>query len=350
MDFRELDDYLKEYNLRELFYKQYYLAKQDPITYKEFMDNLNLSYIKENNIIIPELTLSSGSSPILKEDIFNNKDFNIHVSKHDRYSPVFNHKHLFFEILYVHSGHCKQNIMADEVILNEGDICIIAPESEHSVEVFDDSIIINIMVRKSAFDGIFSELLGEENILSSFFSKILYTKSYNNYIIFRTNNSTTARMSILHLSIESIEKRKYSNKMLNYVLLILFANLLRGDGNTIELPEKLRKSNPYLSSILIYIQNNYKTVTLEDLSDKFNFSVAHLSRLIKLNTGQNFKEIIQNIKLKKAIKLLSSGDLKICDISEQVGYENTTHFIRTFKKAYGVSRNQYRQNIIHKND
>lgn len=59
--------------------------------------------------------------------------------------------------------------------------------------------------------------------------------------------------------------------------------------------------------------------------------------------------MIQTLKLNKAIELLSSTDLKIRDISDAIGYENDTHFIRTFKKVYGISPNQYRdqiQNVI----
>ncbi|MGG7621267.1 AraC family transcriptional regulator [Bacillus coreaensis] len=346
----ELDAFLREYNIREHFLRDYFLAKQNSTSFKEFMNRLDLNFLIDNRIILPELNQTPDSLLVLEENIFKNKEFNIHVSKHDRYTPAFTHKHLFFEILYVYSGHCKQKIMMDTINLNEGDLCILSPGVEHSVEVFDDSIVINILVRKRTFEGIFSEILEDENILSSFFSKILYTKNYNNYIIFRTNNSTTIRMSIAHLFIEAIEKRKYSNKMLNYVLLILFANLLRGEKNMVELPAELRKSNQYLSDILIFIQNNYKTVTLDELSSKFNFTISHLSRLIKLHTGQNFREMIQKIKLEKAVKLLESSSLKIYEISEQVGYENTTHFIRTFKKIYGISPNQYRQNIIRKTD
>ena len=343
MNMQELDAYLKEYNTRELFYKEYHLAKQNPLQYKKFTDSIDLEFVKKNKIIIPELNFHFDSYTFLEDDIFNNEDLTTIVFKHDRYTPVFTHKHTFFEILYIYSGHCIQNIMGDRILLKEGDVCILSPDAEHSVEVFDESIVINILVRKSTFDNIFSEILDDDNILASFFTKILYTRSYNNYIIFRTNNSTTVRMSIKHIFIESLEIRKYSNKMLNYVLLILFVNLLRGKKSTVELPTELRKSNQYLSDILIYIQNNYKTVTLEELSHTFNFTISHLSRLIKLHTGQNFKEMIQTIKLNKAIKYLTSTDLKICDISERIGYENTTHFIRTFKKQYGVSPNHYRK-------
>ncbi|MCB5239586.1 helix-turn-helix domain-containing protein [Niallia circulans] len=45
------------------------------------------------------------------------------------------------------------------------------------------------------------------------------------------------------------------------------------------------------------------------------------------------------------MKLLSTTNLKIGEISAQVGYENTTYFIRTFKKMYGIPPNKYRQKL-----
>lgn len=51
------------------------------------------------------------------------------------------------------------------------------------------------------------------------------------------------------------------------------------------------------------------------------------------------------LKLEKSIKLLSTTNLKIGEISPQVGYENTTYFIRTFKKIYGIPPNKYRQKL-----
>ena len=350
MNVDELDKLLKEYTDDELYYKKYYLAKQNPDTYKSFIDNLDLEFIKKNVILIPEAKIDINPYFMLEDLLFTSKkDFNILVLKHYRYTPVFKHKHTFFEMLYVYSGHCEQNIMGDKIYLNEGDICIISPEVEHSIGIFDDSVVINILIRKSTFNDTFLEVLSDENILSSFFTKILYTKNYNNYIIFRTKNNLKIRDFISNIIIEDMENKKYSNKILDNFLMILFANLLRDDKNTIELPQELQKSTKHLSSILTYIQGNYKTVTLEELSNKFHFTVPYLSKLIKIHTGHTFKNMIQTIKLNKAIELLASSDLKICNISEIIGYENNTHFIRTFKKIYGVSPNHYRQQIHNEN-
>ena len=346
MNIDELDKNLKCYTKDELLYKEYYFAKKNPDILKNFIDNLDIEYIKNNYIIIPEVE-ESFSPYFLDEDYtFNKKkDYNVIALKHYRYTPIFKHKHSFFEMLYVYSGNIEQNIMGNQISLNEGDICIIPPGVEHSLGIFNDCVVINVLIRSTTFNDTFLEVLSDENILSSFFTKILYTKNYNNYIIFRTHNSSQIRTFMSNIIIESIDSEQYSNKILDNFLMILFAHLLRDKKNSVELPKELQKSTSHLTSILTYIQRNYKTVTLDDLSKEFHFSVPYLSKLIKANTGHTFKEMIQTIKLNKAIELLTSSDLKILNISDTIGYEDPNHFIRTFKKIYGISPNQYRQKI-----
>lgn len=349
MNIYELDEYLKAYTKDELIYMEYYYAKKNPNTFKEFVDNLDLEFVKTNYMILPEVNESFNPYFLNEDYIFSaKKNFNVITSKHYRYTPPFTHKHSYFEMLYVYSGNLKQDIMGNNMNLEEGDICIIPPNVEHSIEIYDDTVLINVFIRSTTFNDTFLEVLSEENILSSFFTKILYTKNYNNYIIFRTNNKPSIKTLLLNIISESINNEQYSNKIVDNFLMILFAYLLRDKTNTVELPQELQKSTKNLTSILTYIQGNYKTVTLEDLSKEFHFTVPYLSKLIKANTGHTFKEMIQTIKLNKAIELLTSSDLKIRDISEAIGYEDPNHFIRTFKKAYRISPNQYRHKVSDK--
>lgn len=346
MNMLELDKMLRKYTEDELCYKAYYRAAQNPDTLKAFMENLDMDLIMKNRILIPGIDHGIDPYFMPEELLFaDKKNHNVITLKHYRYTPEFVHKHSFFEMSYVYSGSFRPKIAGDELLFNEGDICILPPNVEHSVGIFDDTILINFLIRRSTFNDTFLEVLSDENIISSFFTKILYTKNYNNYIIFHTNNNATIKKILCDIIIEDIENKKYCSKVLDNLIMVFFAYLLRDENNKVELPQELQKTNKHLAAILSYIQGNYKTVTLEDLSKEFHFSIPYLSKLIKSTTGHTFKEMIQTIKLNKAIELLSSSDLKIRDISESVGYENDTHFIRTFKKAFGMSPNQYRNQI-----
>ena len=91
-----------------------------------------------------------------------------------------------------------------------------------------------------------------------------------------------------------------------------------------------------------YIQENYLTVTLDDLSNKFYLSKPYLSKYIKEKSGVTFGENVKKIRLKKASTLLRNGNMKVERVAEAAGYQNVEHFNRLFKKKYGMTPVQYR--------
>lgn len=106
-------------------------------------------------------------------------------------------------------------------------------------------------------------------------------------------------------------------------------------GNSEEKDERLIQ-------FLNYIQNHYKDVTLDDLSREFYLSKPYISKFIKQKSGETFGDILKKIRLKKAKTLLKNGNLSAEMIAAQVGYQNVEHFTRLFKKEYGVTPIQYR--------
>lgn len=94
--------------------------------------------------------------------------------------------------------------------------------------------------------------------------------------------------------------------------------------------------------MLNYIQMNYLTVTLDDLSEKFYLTKPYLSKYIKEKTGATFGETVKEIRMKKAKGLLKSGNMTVEKVALSVGYQNVEHFNRLFKKAYHMTPVQYR--------
>jgi len=67
-----------------------------------------------------------------------------------------------------------------------------------------------------------------------------------------------------------------------------------------------------------------------------------LGRIIKKSTGSTFKELLQKQRLNEAAVLLAHSDLSIAEVSEAVGYENTSFFHRLFAREMGLSPKAYR--------
>ena len=197
----------------------------------------------------------------------------------------------------------------------------------------------------STFNDTFFEILRSNNVLSSFFIKILNSKKYNNYIIFHTGEDYIIKEAVLNMYKEFIENERYNEKILNNMLMIFFAYILRYHEEDIETPNEINHETDKIIEIINYIQDNYASITLSKLANEFHFTIQYLSKIIKEYTGKTFSEIVQKIKMDKASALLLNTNFTVTDISYMVGYDNKEHFIRTFKKNFGVSPTQHRKGI-----
>lgn len=102
-----------------------------------------------------------------------------------------------------------------------------------------------------------------------------------------------------------------------------------------------------VKNALAYIEENYREkLKLSDVADQIYVSQWHLSKLLNKHTGQNFSEILNNIRIEKAKELLREPSLRIGDIAEEVGFLDVAHFSRVFKKQAGISANEYRNTVL----
>ena len=86
-------------------------------------------------------------------------------------------------------------------------------------------------------------------------------------------------------------------------------------------------------------------LTLQTVADCCYVSQWHLSKLLNRYTEKSFYDLLNTIRIQKAKELLSDPSLKIGQIGEMVGYSDTAHFARTFKKLEGMSANEYRNSL-----
>ncbi|GIN71614.1 putative two-component response regulator [Bacillus sp. J14TS2] len=91
-----------------------------------------------------------------------------------------------------------------------------------------------------------------------------------------------------------------------------------------------------------YTEEHYSEVTLEDLSQLLKMSPNYISTFFKEKTGINFSTYLAEIRMKKAAELLIDYHYKTYEISHLLGYNNPKSFTRMFKKYYGVSPREYR--------
>ena len=107
--------------------------------------------------------------------------------------------------------------------------------------------------------------------------------------------------------------------------------------------EEQGADNFIVRNALNYIEEHYnEKILLSDVADKVYVSQWHLSKLLNKETGKNFSEILNTVRIKKAAELLKDPSKRISDVSEEVGFLDVAHFSRVFKKVKGISANEFR--------
>ena len=99
--------------------------------------------------------------------------------------------------------------------------------------------------------------------------------------------------------------------------------------------------------MLAYMEKNYNLdLKLEVISKMFNYNSAYLGKIFKKNTGESFNNVLDAIRIKNAKRLLIDTELKVYQVSEQVGYSNIDYFYSKFKKHVGISPKEYKHKQI----
>ncbi len=113
------------------------------------------------------------------------------------------------------------------------------------------------------------------------------------------------------------------------------ASLLKG--------ESIYAIDDVISRVQIYIQHNYqKDLTQDFVASLFYLNRSYLSTLFRQKTGMKFIDYLNEIRIEKAMDMLSGTSRRMYQISKAVGYDNPKYFFRIFKKKTGMTPDQYR--------
>lgn len=267
------------------------------------------------------------------------------INKHTRFSEVPMHIHTHIELNYIYSGQCTQIINDKEIILREGQVCIVDTGVPHAVlATTENDIIINFLMSKEYFSTAFLSRLSGKGIISEFLINALSDrKEHDNYIIFNSENNKKLPKHIRELLCEYFDKSLYSDEIIDCYMILIFTELMRVFQYETNQSQATSNRNATIIDILQYLEENYMTCTLASTSSHFNFHPNYLSSLIKKSTNKSFKELIQAQKLTQASILLTNSDLPIYEIANNIGYENLNFFYKKFKSYFDVTPNEFRE-------
>lgn len=123
-------------------------------------------------------------------------------------------------------------------------------------------------------------------------------------------------------------------------IIVLYTRASKREVNTTQENKEVET----ISSILRYMYSHLQEkVTLSKLSALFFMSEQTITKHLQIYIGYTFSELLNQMRLNKAINFLICSDLTLQEIAYFVGYTDASHFIKTFISKIGVSPTEFRE-------
>lgn len=232
------------------------------------------------------------------------------------------------------SGSSTHYINGKEYVLTAGQVIIInnkvphynlplTNEEDQVFVVIVSNTYLNNIVIESGFDQSIIEL--KNKLLYNHFDHPLKLSSKLRAII---------DDMIANVDEDKLDIIPFKQRLLISLFILEFGNL--------EFDTKFLKTNEKLD-LISFIYSNLKTATLNNYAKQINYSTSYVSRRIKQDYGLSFMDILIEVRLQNAARLLISTDYSVEKIMSDIGYNNKTHFYDLFKKRYFVTPLTYRK-------
>ena len=104
-----------------------------------------------------------------------------------------------------------------------------------------------------------------------------------------------------------------------------------------------RYSAPVQKAIMYMEAEPARDLHLQHLAHTLNLSAGYLSTLFHRETGKTVTEYVTHVRMETAANLLRSTQLQIQTVAQHCGITDVNYFSKVFKKHFGVTPRQYRQ-------
>ncbi|WP_419713067.1 AraC family transcriptional regulator [Lentilactobacillus buchneri subsp. silagei] len=103
------------------------------------------------------------------------------------------------------------------------------------------------------------------------------------------------------------------------------------------------KSDPIVNRITSFLESNYQfNITNQSISNITGLSIPYQTNIFRQKYGVTPLQYLFDYRIRQAAYLLvTRRDLQVQEVSEQVGFSDTSRFINAFRNFYGVTPNQY---------
>ncbi len=250
------------------------------------------------------------------------------------------HYHPEIELVYVNGGAGKRQIGSHISCYTDGDLILIGSNLPHCG--FTDKFTGNkseIVIQMKA------DFLG-----NSFFNIPEMKQTQTLFEIARGGVAFSGETkNIVGEKLENLENESDFEQLLS-ILSILneLSNsqdfkVLNAEGFSFKTDIE---DNDRINIVFNHVRNNFKEeITLSEISDKAGMTVPSFCRYFKKITNKTFIQFVNEYRLVHASKLLAEQPMSITDVCFESGFNNFSHFNKSFKAFTGQNPSEYRNRL-----
>lgn len=251
-----------------------------------------------------------------------------------RHNEDYTHWHQRSEWVYIVKGECSFLVGKEQKLCKPGDLITIHSGEIHALSPFADGDILVCTFNPQILYGVQPEIQFVKNFIT--------WEELKNAGIHRE----------VHQLFQEIEKEKDSRDISGGILvqsaiLRLYGLLARhfpkktpADGKNLDKFRQFQKA-------LEYIADNYReNISLADIARILNYNTAYVSTLFVTYTGVNFKNYLDNFRIRQAVNMIKSTDLTISTIAGNCGFANIRTFNNTFQRIVGKTPSDLRKSNL----
>ena len=164
-------------------------------------------------------------------------------------------------------------------------------------------------------------------------------KTFLNEILISTIQNVISRIDTAVYSARAVTKRRFDLRWLN-AFIPAFSRL-----KLISLLATARFKSEAVYNIKNFIARTYSDpgLSIKDISVYAHLSTSYMCTMFKNETGRTLNQYITEFRMARAKDLLDDPRNKIVEVAGQVGYNDSNYFSKTFRKAFGMSPSEYRE-------
>lgn len=252
---------------------------------------------------------------------------NPHVKSH--HFTQLPHKHDFYLIILFTQGTGKHEIDFETFDVIPGTLFILKPGEMHHWELSKDI---------DGFVFFHSRDFYDKRYVTSSLKDFEFYSSFQNSPYLLVQGETRSNLeSLMHnLVIESNKNQSLKWEKIHALITLIYISISREYH-----PSHQIKSTIYLNKVRKfedYIESNFKTMKYaKNYAELLNISEKHLNRITKKCYNKTSTQLISERVILEAKRLLMHSEFNVSQVSDHLGFNDSSYFIRFFKKHVGIT-------------